>query len=210
MKLFSGKNIITALKALGVMFVIELLCLFIGTASLSGNAILGWTLFGGFLFIFYFAAYMDGIIRGQSEAKTAAMLENQRAKTGNPLTEEEEASCFSVKKGMAVSLMLALPALILAVASLITGDNVIWLRVVTRLYHTPYMKLFYDGLSSQMAILMYFVFSVLYPAVYFIGYLRGPASFNKIKEIIKKNDEDYKNGVRRKRPVKKKKRGFFW
>jgi hypothetical protein len=210
MKLFNKSNAKDALKVIGVMMVIVMLCFFIGTASLSGDGVFNWLLFAAFLLIYFLSAFIDGSIRGEGECRQSERLANQEKKTGIPLDEGEIARKYSAKKGAAVSLMAALPGLLLFVLAVITADGNDILRAITRIYFTPYLKLFNFDTHLWLILLIYFAGAVVYPALYFIGYLNGPRQHEKVKQIIKQNDEDYKKGIRRRRPKpKKRRRGLF-
>ena len=210
MGLFGKRNVMDALRVLGVMMVILMLCFFIGTASVNGEGIFNWVLFGGFLLIYFFSAYMDGSIRGENECRHGERLKNQEAKTGKPLEADELSRLYSVKKGAAVAFMAAIPGMLLFLFAVVTGDNFVVMRALTRVYFTPYLKLFNQDTPLLLTLLIYFAGAVVYPALYFLGYLSGPRQHGKVKEIIRKNDEDYKKGIRRRKPKTKKRRnGFF-
>ena len=207
---FSKRNVMDALKVIGVMLVIVMLCFFIGTASVNGDGIFNWVLFGGFMLIYVISAFMDGSIRGEGECRHGERLKNQEVKTGKPLDAEELGRLYSVKKGAAVTLMAATPGILLFLFAVVTGDSFIVMRAITRIYFTPYLKLFNYGAELIWTLLIYFAGAVVYPAAYFMGYLKGPKQHAKVKEIIRKNEEDYKKGIRRRRPKpKKRRRGFF-
>ncbi len=209
MSLFNKQNVINALKSLAVMGIILMLWIFIGVAALDANGVFSWLLFGGFLMVYFIAAYVDGSIRGQGECRRAELLDNQVKRTGKPLDENEVQEGFSKKKGAAVALIMAVPGILLTLASAVTGDSIGWLRVVTRLYYTPYLKLLGVNTPLIVVMLIYFAGMIVYPLIYFIGYLAGPRQHAKVKAIIRKNDEDYKKGIRVKRRKVKRRRGFF-
>ncbi len=210
MKLFNKRNVADALKVIGVMLVIVMLCFFIGTASLSGDGFFNWLLFAAFLLIYFLSAFIDGSIRGEGDCRQSERLVNQEKRTGIPLDEDEIARKYDEKKGAAVALLSAVPGLLLFLLAVITADGNDILRAITRIYFTPYLKLFNFDTSLLLVLLIYFAGATVYPALFFIGYLNGPRQHGKIKQIIRQNDEDYKKGIKRRRPKPKKRRGGFF
>ncbi|MGI5899040.1 MAG: hypothetical protein ACOX8S_03845 [Christensenellales bacterium] len=210
MKVFNKRNVLDALKVIGVMLVIVMLCFFIGTASLSGEGVFNWILFAAFLLVYFLSGFIDGSVRGEGECRQSERLENQTKRTGIPLDEDEIARKFSPKKGASVAFMAAIPGIVLFLLAVITADGNDILRAATRIYFTPYLKLFSAGAQLWQVLLIYFAGAVVYPALYFAGYMSGPRQHSKIKQIIKQNDEDYKKGIRRRRPKPKKRRRSFF
>jgi len=209
MAFFNKRNMLDALKALGVMLVIDLLCLFIGTAALTDNAVIGWALFAAFLLIYFIAAYYDGSIKGENECRYGERLLNQAQRTGRPLDESERALLYSRARGAAVAFMVALPGLLMLIFALITSDGILAARMITRVYFTPFIKLFSEDLPLAYVLLIYAAGAFLYPLLYYAGYLTGPKQNEKVKEIIRKNEEDYKKGIRRRRPKPRRRRFLF-
>ncbi|MBE5761652.1 MAG: hypothetical protein E7334_06615 [Clostridiales bacterium] len=209
-RLFTKDTIKAALKAVSVWVIIDFLCIFVGTGSLADSFWIGWGLFAGFLFIHLIAGFSFGAIKGENDMRRSVVLDHQKEKTGREFDQNESDSRYDPKKGVAIALMCAIPGLIFVLGAIITGDKFDVMRIINRFYFSPYMRLFSLAPDSLINILYYFIGALVYPAVYAYGYLRGKVNYEKTVEQLRKNDEDYRNGIRRKRPkVKKRRRGLF-
>lgn len=209
MKLLSKYSVMVALRGFAFMFTCTLLSLFLGSGALSDNDWIGWSLFAGFLIIYFAIAFYDGSDRGARDAQITARNERLSAQ-GHVVDQDMLDRAYSLKKGMTIALLIAVPGLVLSLAGLVTLDGLTWLRAVTRVYFSPFLKLYFTQLAPIQYVLSYFLFSLTYPAVYLLGYATGPKQYAKQCETIRKNEEDYKKGIRRKRKAHKRRRGFFW
>ena len=209
MKLFSRYTVKTALRALLFMFTCVLLSLFLGSGSLSDNDWIGWGLFTGFVIIYIVIAFYDGSDRGARDSQISARNERLIEK-GHQVEQDALDRSYDRRKGLVMAALIAAPGLLLTILSLITMDQVIVLRAIVRLYFAPFLKLFRADAQPLVCVASYFLFALIYPILYYIGYLIGPKQYKKQTDLIRQNEEDYKNGIRRRRKAHKRRRGLFW
>ncbi len=192
-----------ALRTLGVMATMHVICLVFISLMLSELVWLSTVSIIAALLVYLVVAYAEGASRGEKAAAVSERVQKQMETTGLKASESEEEAMFAPWKGFAVgglTALYALAALVIASAAIaIFTGTAFWgtLEVVYRLVMSPFVGLYV--LLGANAWILYPFSLLLFPLVYSIAWLQGPSMRAKLHKTIEESKTKYQKRAKRDR-----------
>lgn len=215
--MFNRHNISYALRAIAIVCVMDLVLFLLGTVLFSDNATIGWLGTAAFCLVYVGLGYANGHSTTTLALKKARLLRNQAAREaerkGVPVPEptQEIAILESTASPRVQALLIAAPALLIALLSTITLDANSLLRILSLFMTAPVMRLYDLGLGLWGSIALYWGFALVYPAAYLVGSLVAPVTLQNEQKLMRDAVEAHKNGTyKAPKRAKKRKKNIIW
>lgn len=148
------------------------------------------------------AGFYDGMQRGTQDCKFTSLVQKQQEERNHEITAQESQRMYKPMKGFYAGLLAASLTIILAIVMLfLRGDAALYMTPVIRILLGAFLSVF--AYVENLLPWFYLPMALIYPALVGIGYLTGPAMWQRQLKIMEKAKKAKLRRVKRKRKVKK-------